>query len=76
MNADLQGEHQACKTCVEKSPSNPTDTLLVHEPATYPLQVIHVDFRENAGNQFSGWPIAKQLGTNAPFEHLVKALTQ
>ena len=83
MNAELQREHRACKTCVEKSPSNPADNLLVHEPATYPFQVIHVDFGEYAGSQwlfgadqFSGWPIAKRLGTNARTEHLLKALTQ
>ena len=42
-----------------------------------------MDFGEYAGSQwlfgadqFSGWPIAKRLGTNARTEHLLKALTQ
>ena len=83
MNAELQREHRACKTCVENSPSNPKDNVLVHEPVAYPFQAIHVDFGNYAGSQwlfgadqFTGWPIAKRLGVNAPADHLVKALVQ
>jgi hypothetical protein len=81
LNADLQKEHRQCQTCVEKSPSNPTDHILVHKPVAYPFQAIHVDFRNYAGtswllgaDQFTGWPIATRLGPNAPAETLVKAL--
>ena len=52
MNTELQREHRAYKTCFEKSTSNPADNLLVHEPATYLFQVIHVDFEEYAGSQW------------------------
>ena len=83
MNAELQREHPACKTCVENSPSNPKDNVLVHEPVSYPFQAIHVDFGTYAGSQwlfgadqFTGWPIAKRLGVNAPADHLIKALVQ
>ena len=83
INAELQKEHRTCKTCVEKSPSNPPDHVLVHEPVAYPFQAIHVDFGNYAGtswlfgaDQFTGWPIVKRLGPNAPTEKLIKALLQ
>jgi len=82
MNAELQQEHRKCKTCVERSPSNPTDNLIVHEPATYPYQHIHVDIGHYSGNQwlfgadqFTGWPIARYLGRSATTEDVIKALT-
>ncbi len=31
------------KTCVERSPSNPSDQIKPHEPAVYPFQRIHAD---------------------------------
>ena len=83
MNAELQRDHRACKTCFENSLSNPKDSVLVHEPVLYPFQAIHIDFGIYAGSQwllgadqFTGWPIAKRLGVNAPADHLVKALVQ
>ena len=83
MNSDLQREHRACKTCIEKSPSNPPDHQLVHEPATYPFQYVHVDFGQYAGkqwlfgaDQFSGWPFAICIGTNADAKRLNGALLQ
>ena len=82
MNTELQREHRQCKTCIESSPSNPSDNLLVHEPASYPFQQIHLDFGNYAGaqwlfgaDQFSGWPIATCFGDNATAEKLIRYLT-
>ncbi len=83
MNAELQREHRACKTCVENSPSNPKDNLIVHEPASYPFQYIHVDIGNYAGgqwlfgaDQFSGWPIAEFVGTTATSEAVIGILNR
>ena len=52
MNAELQKEHRSCRTCVKTSPSNPQDNILVHEPASYPFQHVHIDFGQYAGAQW------------------------
>jgi len=82
MNAELQQEHRKCKTCVERSPSNPTDNHIVHEPASYPFQHLHVDIGHYQGtqwlfgaDQFTGWPIVEFLGTSATSEDVIKRLT-
>lgn len=81
MHSQLLQEHRKCKTCVEKSPSNPQNPDRPHEPAMYPFQKIHLDFADYAGrkflfgaDQFSGWPIAKELGKDAPTSKLIEAL--
>jgi len=83
MNSELQREHRSCKTCIEKSPSNPADHQLVHEPATFPFQFLHIDFGQYAGkqwlfgaDQFSGWPLAICIGNTADAKLLNKALVQ
>jgi hypothetical protein len=67
---------------VERSPSNPKDNLIVHEPASRPFQNIHVDIGTYSGakwlfgaDQFSGWPIAIFLGTSATSADVIKQLT-
>ena len=82
MNAELQQEHRKCLKCVERSPSNPKDNFIVHEPATYPFQHVHIDIGHYAGakwlfgaDQFSGWPIAIYLGTTATSADVIKVLT-
>ena len=78
MNAELQSEHRQCKTCIESSPSNPSDNLLVHEPTLYPFPQIHLDFGNYAGaqwlfgaDQFSCWPIATCFGDTATADKLI-----
>ena len=81
MNSELMQEHRKCKTCVEKSPSNPPNPNRTHEPAVYPFQKVHLDFADYAGrkflfgaDQFSGWPITRELGKDAPTSKLINAL--
>jgi len=83
MNSEIQREHRQCMKCVEKSPSNPQDVIRSHEPADYPFQKMHMDFGHYGGkvwlfgaDQFSGWPIVKCFGNDAPAEKLVQVLNE
>ena len=53
----------SCKTCREFKPSNRTEPLRAHEPATYPFQFVHMDLGEVNSkyflitvDQYSGFP--------------------
>jgi hypothetical protein len=81
MSNELHQRRRNCKTCVERSPSNPTEPLKPHEPALYPFQKIHMDMAFYGGkqwfivvDQFSGWPMAKNMGKEALSKEVVQVL--
>src|SRR6266404_8073930 len=49
---DIQNVAQSCKTCQERKPSNPPETIRHHEEATFPFQFIHMDLANYEGKQF------------------------
>ena len=72
VNVDLRRAVQDCRTCVERSPSTTSKTPLAREPALYPFQRVHADLGAYGGrqwlvivDQFSGWPVVKNLGKTA-----------
>jgi Integrase zinc binding domain len=72
INSDLKQQRITCKSCVKRSPSNPSDQIKLHKPAVYPFQCIHADLGNYSGkqwiiimDQFSGWPLIRNLGKEA-----------
>jgi transposase InsO family protein len=82
INADIRSLAQRCRTCVERSPSNPKEPLLKHEDAKYPFQALHMDLGSYADkqwliivDQFSGWSVTKNVGKEASGEDICKILS-
>jgi len=80
INSDLKQRRRTCETCVERSPSNPSDQIKPHEPAIYPFQRIHADLGNYGGkqwiiitDQFSGWPLMRNLGKEALSRDVIKS---
>lgn len=72
MNSDINQRWRSCPTCVERSPSNPKEPTKPREPAEFPFQILHMDLASYSGkqyliivDQFSGWPIVRNLGKEA-----------
>jgi len=83
MNSDINQRWRSCPTCVERSPSNPKEQTKPREPAEFPFQVLHMDLATYSGkqfliivDQFSGWPIVKNLGKEAPTSSITQFLLQ
>ena len=64
MSSDIQQKWRACRTCVERSPSNKKESVKPRQISKYPFQIVHMDLGNYAGrqwliiiDQFSGWPI-------------------
>jgi len=69
MASDIDNRWRSCRTCLERSPSNAKEPSFPREPCTYPFQRLHMDLGAYSGkqflimvDQFSLWPIAKNLG--------------
>jgi len=80
INSDLKQRRRTCETCVERSPSNLSDQMKPHEPAVNPFQPIHADLGNYGGkqwiiitDQFSGWPLMRNLGKEALSRDLIKS---
>ena len=87
MNADIKQRWRTCRTCVERSPSKPAEPIRPRQITTYPFQIVHMDLGSYAGNhwliiidQFSGWPIVRNLKkdttTSRVTEDLLKMFEQ
>ena len=83
MNSDINQRWRSCPTCVERSPSNPKEPTKPREPAEFPFQILHMDLANYSGkqyliivDQFSGWPIARNLGKDAPTGAVTQLLLQ
>lgn len=83
INADIKKLAQRCRTCVERSQSNPKEPLIKHEEARYPFQALHMDLGSYADkqwlvivDQFSGWTLAENVGREASGEDICKILSR
>jgi len=81
MNVDIKKLAQVCRTCVERSASNPAEPLRTHDPVSYPFQALHLDLGNYAGkqwliaiDQFSSWTVVKNMGKEATSEDICKVL--
>jgi hypothetical protein len=52
MKKEITNFGKTCKTCKQYKPSNPTEDLRDHEPATYPFHYIYMDIIEHLGTQY------------------------
>jgi transposase InsO family protein len=83
MNSDINQRWRSCPTCVERSPSNPKEPTKPREPAEFPFQILHMDLATYSGkqfliilDQFSGWPIVRNLGKEATTSTVTQFLLQ
>ena len=81
MSKDIQARWRQCRTCVERSPSNKPLPTRPRPIVEYPFQVVHMDLGAYAGDQwliivdqFSGFPIVKNLANNATTKTVTKYL--
>ena len=81
INVDIRKLAQRCRSCVERSASNPQETLKPHDPVYYPFQAIHLDLGSYADkqwlvivDQFSGWTITNSMGKDATSKDIVEKL--
>ena len=81
MAKEIEQRWRTCRTCVENSPSNKPEPVKPREISKYPFQIIHMDLGTYSGNQylvivdqFSGWPIVKELKREATTDTVKKCL--
>jgi len=83
MANDISHKWRTCETCVERSPSVKKEPTKPRAPTSYPFQVVHMDLASYSGHQFlitvdqfSGWPVVKHLGKDAPTSRITQCLLQ
>ena len=83
MNAQIDEKWRHCRTCVERSPSNKPEPTKPREISKYPFQILHMDLGSYAGcqfliivDQFSGWPVVKNLKKDMTTGKLTRGLTE
>ena len=80
MSRDINSFAKTCETCERHKPSNPSESLLHHKPATYAFQALHMDIGEVAGkyylfmiDQFSSYPHIDVMGNTATTQQVIDA---
>ena len=83
MASEIRQQWRSCPTCVERSPSKPAEPTKPREMTNYPFQVVHMDIGTYGGcqwliivDQFSGWPLVRNLRKDTTSGSLKKELTK
>jgi len=81
MKNDINNAAKSCRSCAERTPSNPAEPLLHHEDASYAFQAVHADLAMFNGQQFlivvdqySGFPLIYELGKHATTKQVTDKL--
>jgi len=81
MTAEIKQRWRNCRTCVERSPSKPAESVKARETTQYPFQILHMDIGSYAGlqwlimiDQFSGWPLVRNLKKDTTTARIKKEL--
>ena len=76
MDVAIDNVTRGCSRCQRELPSQPRETMMHHEPAVRPFQILDMDFADHAGGKYvvvvdgySGWKFIECTGpcrSNAP----------
>ena len=83
MDASIEDVIRGCSRCQRELPSHPRETMLHHEPATRPFQILDMDFADHAGGKYlivvdgySGWKFVECTGNRADSSAVINVLLQ
>ena len=81
MKRDITNFSKTCEPCEKFKPSNPTEPIRRHEPATYSFQYLHMDLGQHMGkfylimvDQFSSYPHIVECGKTATTQQVIDAV--
>ena len=73
--------HSQCDRCQRELPSQPRETMLQHEPAVRPFQVLDMDFAHHAAGKYlvvvdgySGWKFVECTGATANTRRVIEVM--
>ena len=83
MHRDVTSFAKTCQTCEKSKPSNQSEPIQSHTPATYSFQYLHLDLAQWMGryylimiDQFSSFPHLVPLGKTATTDQVISVVTK